>query len=64
LVLGIDVELFAGVVGESPDSRRVRLAVAREIFAELSEQAPEDARFARALMSRSTRRHLSERRAA
>jgi hypothetical protein len=64
LVLGIDVELFAGVAGESPNDRRVRLPVARAILAELSEQDPKDARFVRSLMSRSTRRHLTERRAA
>jgi hypothetical protein len=63
LVLGIDVELFTGVPGETALDRRVRLSVAREVLTELSEDAPEDARFIRSLMRRSSGR-LSERRAA
>lgn len=63
LALGIDVELFAGVIGETAQARRVRLSVAREVLAELAAQAPEDAKFARVLMGRSARR-TSTRRAA
>jgi hypothetical protein len=64
LALGIDAELFSGVADESGPARLARLSVAREVLAELSQQDPKDARFVRSLMSRSTRRHLSERRAA
>ncbi len=61
LVLGFDVELFAGVLGESTPDRRVRLTVAREVLAELP---AEDARSAKALMNGSNRRSTSGRRAA
>ena len=37
LSLGLDVELFAGLPGESRSERRVRLAVAREALTELLE---------------------------
>ncbi|QNA74188.1 hypothetical protein C8250_021775 [Streptomyces sp. So13.3] len=54
LALGIEIELFTGVPGESPEERRPRLAVALEVIKDLSEHAPEDAAFAKALMRRRT----------
>ncbi|MFC8450605.1 hypothetical protein [Kitasatospora sp. NPDC057223] len=53
LALGIDVELFAGIVGEDDLDRRTRLAVATEVLRDL---APEAARYARALMRNAAER--------
>ncbi|GGO86699.1 hypothetical protein [Wenjunlia tyrosinilytica] len=48
--LGVDRELFAGVLGESEQERAARLDVAREVLAELRASHPRDAAFAEALM--------------
>jgi len=61
LALGIDVELFAGSLGESAISRRARLAVAREVLRDLG---PEQAKYAKALMRTAARRRLLTWRAA
>ena len=53
LALGIDVELFAGTVGEDDLDRRTRLAVAGEVLRDL---APEAARYAKALMRNAAER--------
>ena len=53
LALGIDVELFAGIVGEDDLDRRTRLAVATEVLRDL---APEAARYAKALMRNAAER--------
>ena len=53
LALGIDVELFAGTVGEDDLDRRTRLAVATEVLRDL---APEAARYAKALMRNAAER--------
>ncbi len=53
LALGIDVELFAGIVGEGDLDRRTRLAVATEVLRDL---APEAARYAKALMRNAAER--------
>lgn len=46
LSLGIDFELFTGPPGESRPDRRVRLAVAREVLAELRVAGESDERSA------------------
>ncbi|MFC8454337.1 hypothetical protein [Kitasatospora sp. NPDC057223] len=53
LALGVDVELFAGIVGEDDLDRRTRLAVATEVLRDL---APEAARYAKALMRNAAER--------
>ncbi|MGP4004016.1 hypothetical protein [Streptomyces sp. 8N706] len=40
--LGIDFELFAGLPGESYPDKRARLAVAREVLADLRDAAQSD----------------------
>ncbi|MFE0459581.1 hypothetical protein ACFW1A_10005 [Kitasatospora sp. NPDC058965] len=50
LALGVDVELFAGVPGESEIGRAARLDAARDILADLDQEDPQAAEFARALL--------------
>ncbi|MER5298947.1 hypothetical protein ABT039_05720 [Streptomyces lasiicapitis] len=47
---GFDTELFTGEFGESEEGRAARLAVAREVLAELREVDPLAAAYARALL--------------
>ncbi|MER7347190.1 hypothetical protein ABT390_17520 [Streptomyces aurantiacus] len=47
---GFDTELFTGEFGESQEGRAVRLAVAREVLAELREVDPLAAAYALALL--------------
>lgn len=48
--LGIDVELFAGVPGESAMERAARLDAAADILADLEQEAPVLAAYAASLM--------------
>ncbi|MFE2483287.1 hypothetical protein ACFXGR_08440 [Streptomyces mirabilis] len=50
LAFGIDPELFTGPAVESADERVVRLAVAREVLAELRESDREAAAYAESLL--------------
>ncbi|WP_327137154.1 hypothetical protein OG585_20595 [Streptomyces sp. NBC_01340] len=50
LAFGIDLELFTGPAVESAEERAVRLAVAREVLAELRESDREAAAYAEALL--------------
>ncbi|MFF4518174.1 hypothetical protein [Streptomyces mirabilis] len=50
LAFGIDLELFTGPAVESADERAVRLAVAREVLAELRESDREAAAYAESLL--------------
>ncbi|MEU2857644.1 hypothetical protein ABZ672_04330 [Streptomyces mirabilis] len=50
LAFGIDLELFTGPTVESAEERAVRLAVAREVLAELRESDREAAAYAEALL--------------
>ncbi|MFE4630038.1 hypothetical protein [Streptomyces mirabilis] len=50
LAFGIDLELFTGPAVESEQERAVRLAVAREVLAELRESDREAAAYAEALL--------------
>lgn len=50
LAFGIDLELFIGPAVESAEERAVRLAVAREVLAELRESDREAAAYAEALL--------------
>ncbi|MCF3119290.1 hypothetical protein IPZ68_06145 [Streptomyces arenae] len=52
-VAGFDTELFTGEVGELEQDRAARLAVAREVLAELREADPVAAAYARALLKAS-----------
>ncbi|MFH8288402.1 hypothetical protein [Streptomyces sp. NPDC018059] len=47
---GFDTELFTGTAAESEEERAARLAVAREVLAELGEIDPVAAAYARALL--------------
>ncbi|MFD5467054.1 hypothetical protein ACFWIQ_30150 [Kitasatospora sp. NPDC127059] len=51
LALGVDKELFAGVVGESAVERQARLDVAYAVLADLRREDPELAAFAERLLS-------------
>ncbi|MFF2936714.1 hypothetical protein [Streptomyces mirabilis] len=50
LAFGIDLELFTGPAVESTEERAVRLAVAREVLAELRESDREAAAYAESLL--------------
>ncbi|MFK0022472.1 hypothetical protein [Streptomyces sp. NPDC090798] len=50
LAFGIDLELFTGPAVESAEERAVRLAVAREVLAELRESDREAAAYAESLL--------------
>lgn len=50
LAFGIDLELFTGPAVESAEERVVRLAVAREVLAELRESDREAAAYAESLL--------------
>ncbi|MFD8785976.1 hypothetical protein [Kitasatospora sp. NPDC059599] len=51
LALGVDEELFAGVVGESASQRQARLDVAYAVLADLRQEDPELAGYAGRLLS-------------
>jgi hypothetical protein len=53
LAFGIDLELFTGPAVESAEDRAVRLAVAREVLAELRESDREAAAYAESLLRNS-----------
>jgi hypothetical protein len=55
LSLGFDLELFAGVPGETRNERRTRLAVAREVLRDLFEVDPQAAQRAKELMRAASR---------
>ncbi|GAA4846311.1 hypothetical protein [Kitasatospora terrestris] len=59
LAFGIDVELFAGTVGESATDKVVRLDVARDVLRD-----PEPARYAKGLMRSAGRRRIESWKAA
>ncbi|WP_055567293.1 hypothetical protein [Streptomyces atriruber] len=50
---GFDTELFTGAATESEEDRAARLAVAREVLADLREADPVAAAYARALLKAS-----------
>ncbi|MEU2628288.1 hypothetical protein [Kitasatospora sp. NPDC007106] len=51
LALGVDLELFAGVAGESAIERTARMDVAAAVLADLRREDPELAAYAEALMA-------------
>ncbi|ROR43397.1 hypothetical protein [Kitasatospora cineracea] len=55
LALGVDSELFAGVVGESVAEYRARTDVAVEVLADLRREDPELAAYAERLMDTAPR---------
>ncbi|RKE20123.1 hypothetical protein [Streptomyces sp. TLI_171] len=55
LALGVDSELFAGVVGESAAEYRARMDVAVEVLADLRREDPELAAYAERLMDSAPR---------
>ncbi|MFG2820249.1 hypothetical protein ACGFX4_12560 [Kitasatospora sp. NPDC048365] len=50
LALGVDSELFAGVVGESPVEWQARMDAARDVLADLRREAPDLADYAQKLL--------------